>query len=470
MADAFDVVVIGGGPGGYVAAVTAAQAGLKVACVEARPALGGTCLNIGCIPSKTLLHWSERYSEAASEFPAHGIKIGGLSLDLGVMMANKDTVVDSFTAGIAFLFKKNKVEAVFGTASLAAADKVAVALSDGGSRVLAAKSVVIATGSVASELANVPIDEKRIVSSTGALALAKVPKRLVVVGGGYIGLELGSVWQRLGAQVTVVEFLDRIVPGMDNDIAKAFRRELAKQGMTFKLSTRVAAAKASSRNVTLSLEPAAGGGEAEKMKAEVVLVAVGRKPFTDGLGLDSVGVARDEHGLIVVDDRFRTNISSVYAIGDVIDGPMLAHKASVEGIAVAAIIAGGHGVVNRDVIPAVVYTNPEVAWVGRTAEELDSLGVAYKTGRFPFTANSRAKTVGQTAGLAKVLADAETDRVLGVHIMSADAGSLIAEAAAVMEFAGSAEDIARTCHAHPTLSEGVMEAAALAAFAKTIHL
>ncbi len=470
MADAFDVVVIGGGPGGYVAAIAAAQAGLKVACVEAREALGGTCLNVGCIPSKTLLHWSERYAEAANEFAAHGIKVGKLELDLKAMLANKEKVVDGFTAGIAFLFKKNKVEAVHGEAKLLAADKVAVALADGGTRELSTKNVIIATGSVPSELPDVPVDEKRIVSSTGALSLAKVPKHLVVVGGGYIGLELGSVWRRLGAEVTVVEFLDRIVPTMDDDLAKLFRRELSKQGFKFKLSTKVAAAKATSRGVTLTLEPAAGGGEAETMKADVVLVAVGRRPFADGLGLDAAGVAQDARGMVVVDDRFRTNLAGVYAIGDVIAGPMLAHKASFEGIAVAETIAGGHGMVNRDVIPAVVYTQPEVAWVGRSEQELTEAGIAFKKGNFPFTANSRAKTIGQTAGVAKVLADAETDRVLGVHIMSADAGSLVAEAAAVMEFGGSSEDIARICHAHPTLSEGVMEAASLAAFGKTIHM
>ena len=469
MADAFDVVVIGGGPGGYVAAIAAAQAGLKVACVEAREALGGTCLNVGCIPSKTLLHWSERYAEAANDFATHGIKVGKLELDLKAMLANKEKVVDGFTAGIAFLFKKNKVESVHGEAKLMAADKVAVALADGGERELNAKNVIIATGSVPSELPDVPIDEKRIVSSTGALSLAKVPKHLVVVGGGYIGLELGSVWRRLGADVTVVEFLDRIVPTMDNDLAKLFRRELSKQGFKFKLSTKVAAAKATSRGVTLTLEPAAGG-EAETMKADAVLVAVGRRPFADGLGLDAVGVAQDARGMVVVDDRYRTNLAGVYAIGDVVAGPMLAHKASIEGIAVAETIAGGHGTMNRDVIPAVVYTQPEVAWVGRTEQELKEDGVAFKKGNFPFTANSRAKTIGQTAGVAKVLADAESDRVLGVHIMSADAGSLIAEAAAVMEFGGSSEDIARICHAHPTLSEGVMEAASLAAFGKTIHM
>ncbi len=469
MADAFDVVVIGGGPGGYVAAIAAAQAGLKVACVEAREALGGTCLNVGCIPSKTLLHWSERYAEAANDFATHGIKVGKLELDLKAMLANKEKVVDGFTAGIAFLFKKNKVESVHGEAKLMAADKVAVALADGGERELNAKNVIIATGSVPSELPDVPIDEKRIVSSTGALSLAKVPKHLVVVGGGYIGLELGSVWRRLGADVTVVEFLDRIVPTMDNDLAKLFRRELSKQGFKFKLSTKVAAAKATSRGVTLTLEPAAGG-EAETMKADAVLVAVGRRPFADGLGLDAVGVAQDARGMVVVDDRYRTNLAGVYAIGDVVAGPMLAHKASFEGIAVAETIAGGHGTMNRDVIPAVVYTQPEVAWVGRTEQELKEDGVAFKKGNFPFTANSRAKTIGQTAGVAKVLADAESDRVLGVHIMSADAGSLIAEAAAVMEFGGSSEDIARICHAHPTLSEGVMEAASLAAFGKTIHM
>ena len=467
--ETYDVAVIGGGPGGYVAAIAAAQAGMRTVCIESRDTLGGTCLNVGCIPSKTLLHWSERYHEAEHDFAKNGIKVGKLELDLKAMMANKTKVIDTFTAGIGFLFKKNKVDYRIGKGTLKGADSIAVALNDGGSETISAKNIIIATGSVPADIPNVAVDEKRIVSSTGALALDKVPKSLVVIGGGYIGLELGSVWRRLGSEVTVVEFLDRLVPTMDSELAKNYSRSLKKQGFKFKLGTKVAEAKATARGVTMMLEPAAGG-EAEKMTADVVLVSVGRKPFTDGLGLEAAGIALDSRGHVMVDDRFRTNLPSVYAIGDVIPGPMLAHKAMVEAAAVVEIIGGTHGLVNYDVIPAVVYTEPEVAWVGRTEDELKEAGVEYKSGSFPFTANSRAKTVGHTDGLAKVLTDAATDRILGVHIMSTEAGSLIAEAAMAMEFGGSAEDIARTCHAHPTLSEAVMEAASLAAFGKAIHM
>ena len=467
--ETYDVAVIGGGPGGYVAAIVAAQAGMRTVCIESRETLGGTCLNVGCIPSKTLLHWSDRYHEAGHGFAEHGIKIGKLELDLKAMMANKTKVIDTFTAGIGFLFKKNKIDHLFGKGTLTGGNGIAVALNDGGRAAVKAKNIIIATGSVPADIPNVPIDEKRIVSSTGALALAKVPKSLVVIGGGYIGLELGSVWRRLGSEVTVVEFLDRLVPTMDSELAKNYSRLLKKQGFAFKLGTKVTEAKVTARGVALMLEPAAGG-EAEKMTADVVLVSVGRMPFTEGLGLEDAGVALDSHGFITVDDRFRTNLANVYAIGDVIPGPMLAHKAMVEAAAVVEIIGGQHGMVNYEVIPAVVYTEPEVAWVGRTEDELRDAGIAYKSGSFPFTANSRAKTVGHTDGLAKVLTDAATDRILGVHIMSTEAGSLIAEAALAMEFGGSAEDIARTCHAHPTLSEAVLEAASLAAFGKAIHM
>ena len=470
MTDAkFDVVVIGGGPGGYVAAIAAAQHGLSVACAESRGALGGTCLNVGCIPSKTLLHWSERFHEAATSYADHGIELGKVGLDLAKMMADKDKVVASFTKGVAGLFKKNKVTYLDGKARIVAPGQVAVTAADGAEQTVAAANIVIATGSVPAGLPGIEIDEERIVSSTGALALAEVPKSLVVVGGGYIGLELGSVWRRLGSEGTVVEFLDRIVPTMDTELAKAYHRLLAKQGFEFRLSTKVAAAEASSKGVALTLEPASGG-EAETLNTDVVLISVGRKPYVEGLGLDAAGVAVDEQGFVTVDDRYRTAVAGIYAIGDVIPGPMLAHKASFEGIAVAEIIAGLPGAVNYEVIPAVVYTDPEVAWVGRTEDELKSAGIAYRKGSFPFLANSRAKTVGHTQGLAKVLTDAATDRVLGVHILSADAGALIAEAAAVMEFGGAAEDIARTCHAHPTLNEAVMEAASLAATGKTIHI
>ena len=465
----YDTVVIGGGPGGYVAAIAAAQLGQSVACVENRGTLGGTCLNVGCIPSKTLLHWSERYDEAANHFAAHGIKTGKLSLDLKTMMGEKDKVVGTFTKGIEGLFKKNKVAYLRGTGRLDPKNGVSVAFADGGVEDIEAGQIIIATGSVAAGLPGIDIDEKRIVSSTGALALGKVPKHMVVVGGGYIGLELGSVWRRLGSEVTVVEFLDRIVPTMDTEIAKAYHKLLARQGFKFKLSTKVAAAKAGKDGVTLTLEPAAGG-KGETMTADVVLISVGRRPCTEDLGLEDVGVALDNHGFIMVDKQLRTNVDNIYAIGDVIPGPMLAHKAMMEAIAVAETIDGQAGGVNYDVIPAVVYTDPEVAWVGRTEDELKADGVDYKSGTFPFVANSRAKTVGNTAGLAKVLSDAKTDKVLGVHVMSADAGSLIAEAAIAMEFGASAEDIARTCHAHPTLNEAVMEAASMAAFGRTIHI
>lgn len=466
----FDVVVIGGGPGGYVAAIAAAQEGLSVACIESEPTLGGTCLNVGCIPSKTLLHWSERYEEAALHFGDVGIGTGKLKLDLAKMMANKDKVVGQFTRGIETLFKKNKVTHLSGKGRLDGTNRVKVAPADGGAeQTLSAGNIVIATGSVSADLPGITVDETQILSSTGALALDRVPKSMVVVGAGYIGLELGSVWRRLGTEVTVVEFLDRICPTMDDDLAKQYSRLLQRQGLTFRLATKVTQAKTAKSGVTLTLEAASGDGTSDTVKADVVLVSIGRRPYTDGLGLESAGVETDERGFIKVDANLRTAAPNIYALGDVIPGPMLAHKASFEGIAVAETIAGKAGQVNYDVIPAVVYTDPEAAWVGRTEAELKQAGVDYRTGSFPFTANSRAKTIGSTAGLSKVLVDAKTDRILGVHILGREAGSLIAEAALAMEFGGSAEDIARTCHAHPTLNEGVMEAAALASTGKTIH-
>ena len=466
--DTFDVVIIGAGPGGYVAAIRAAQLGLKVASIEKHHALGGTCLNVGCIPSKAVLHDSELYEAAKTEFAAHGVKLSGVALDLAAMMKRKDEVVATLTKGIAGLFRKNKIERIVGTARITARREVTVTLDDGGSRVLGAANIVVATGSEVMPLKGVEIDEKRIVSSTGTLALAKVPKRMVVVGGGFIGLELGSVWRRLGAEVTVVEFLDRIVPPMDGELAKQFQRILARQGLVFRLKTKVTAAKASARGVALTLEPAAGGA-AETLKTDVVLVAIGRRPFTAGLGLDDVGVALDERGRIAVDARYRSNVEGIYAIGDVIEGPMLAHKAEDEGIAVAEIIAGQAGHVNYEVIPGVVYTRPEAASVGRTEAELKAAGVDYRVGKFPFMANSRGRTNGQVEGFVKILADAASDRVLGVHMIGADAGEMIAEAALAMEFGASAEDIARTCHAHPTLSEAVKEAA-LAVAGRAIHI
>ncbi|MCA3267044.1 MAG: dihydrolipoyl dehydrogenase, partial [Azospirillum sp.] len=406
----FDLVVIGAGPGGYVCAIRAAQLGMKVACVEKRETLGGTCLNVGCIPSKALLQASEKFEEASHGLAAFGVKTGKVELDLKAMMGHKDKTVKSNVDGVAYLFKKNKVEWIKGAAKVAGAGKVDVALNAGGTQTLAAKNIVIATGSDVVSIPALPIDEKRIVSSTGALALPDVPKTMVLVGGGVIGLEMGSVWQRLGAKVTVVEFLDRIMPGMDGEVSKQMQRILQKQGMAFKLSTKVTGAKVAAKGVTLTVEPA-GGGAAETIDAEIVLVAIGRRPFTDGLGLKESGVALDEKGRIAIDAHYRTNVPGIYAIGDVVVGPMLAHKAEDEGMAVAEILAGQHGHVNYDAIPSVVYTWPEVASVGRTEEQLKADGVAYKIGKFPFTANGRARAQNSTDGFVKILADAATDRV-----------------------------------------------------------
>ena len=464
--DSFDLVVIGGGPGGYVAAIRAAQLGLNVACVESYGALGGTCLNVGCIPSKALLHDSELYEMARHDLANHGIKVSGVKLDLAAMMKRKDGVVGDLTKGIEHLFKKNKVAYVKGLGRITGKNEVTVSGDD--ARVLNAKNIIIATGSVSAPLPGIKIDEKRIVTSTGALALGKVPKHLVVIGGGVIGLELGSVWSRLGAQVTVVEFLDRILPTMDGEISKHFKRILGKQGFAFKLNTKVTAAKASAKGVALTLEPAAGG-ESETLNADVVLVSIGRRPLTEGLGLEDVGVALDEMGRVITDDHLRSNIDSIYAIGDVIDGPMLAHKAEDEGMAAAETIAGQSGHVNYDAVPGVVYTSPAAASVGKTEEELKAADIAYRVGKFPFMANSRGRANAQTDGFVKILADAATDRVLGVHIICDDAGEMIAEAVIAMEFGASAEDIARTCHAHPSLTEAVREAA-LAVAGRTIHI
>ncbi len=466
MPESYDVVVIGGGPGGYVAAIRAAQLGLKTACVEKRSSLGGTCLNIGCIPSKALLQSSERYVETQHALAAHGIKVEGVSLDLATMQARKDKVVGENTRGVEFLFKKNKVAWVKGTAKITAPGTIAV--SGEANDTLTAKSIVIAAGSDIVRLPGIEIDEKRIVSSTGALTFSEVPKRFVVIGGGYIGLEMGSVWGRLGSQVTVVEFLDRITPGMDMELSKSLQRVLQKQGFTFKLGTKVTGAKTGNKGVVLTLEPAAGGA-AEELVADAVLVAVGRRPYTDGLGLDSAGVALDEKKRVKVDGQYRTNVPGIYAIGDVIAGPMLAHKAEDEGSAVAEVIAGQKPHIDYDAIPAVIYTAPEVASVGKSEEDLKAAGTAYAVGKFPFTANGRARANGDTEGFVKILADAKTDRVLGVHIIGADAGTMIAEAALAMEYGASSEDIARTCHAHPTLPEAVKEAA-LAVAKRAIHI
>ena len=463
----YDLIVIGTGPGGYVCAIRAAQLGLKVAVVEKRATHGGTCLNVGCIPSKALLHASELFEEAGHGFAAMGIGVSP-TLDLAKMQAFKDEGVKGNVQGVEFLLKKNKIDAHRGTGRIVGAGKVEVTPEDGAPQTLETKAIVIATGSDVTRLRGIDIDESRIVSSTGALTLAKVPGHLLVVGAGVIGLELGSVWRRLGAKVTVVEFLDRILPGMDSEVAKQFQRILTKQGMTFKLSSKVTAATPKGDGLAVSVEPAAGGN-AETIEADVVLVAVGRRPFTEGLGLSEAGVETDQQSRVIVDEHYQTNIPGIFAIGDVIAGPMLAHKAEDEGMALAEILAGQAGHANYGVIPSVIYTYPEVASVGATEEELKAAGRAYTIGKFPFTANGCAKVNRTTDGFVKVLADKANDRVLGVHIIGADAGTLIAEAAVLMEFGGSAEDLARTCHAHPTLSEAVKEAA-LAAGGRAIHM
>ena len=455
---AYDLIVIGSGPGGYVCAIRAAQLGLKTAVVEKSATFGGTCLNIGCIPSKALLYASELFEEAGHVFAKMGIGVSTPKLDLPAMMAFKDQGVEGNVKGVAFLFKKNKIDTFRGTGRIAAPGKVEVKAEDGATQVVETKAIVIATGSDVAPLRGVTIDEKHVVSSTGALTLDKVPEKLLVVGAGVIGLELGSGWRRLGAEVTVVEFLDRVVPGIDLEVGKQFQRLLQKQGITFKLSSKVTGVTNSGAKLTATIEPAAGGA-AETIEADIVLVAIGRIPYTEGLGLEGVGVNKDNRGRVVVDAHYQTNVPGIYAIGDVIAGPMLAHKAEDEGVAAAEIIAGKAGHVNYGVIPNVIYTYPELASVGKTEEELKEAGIAYNVGKFPFTANGRAKVNMTTDGFVKILADAKTDRVLGVHILSADAGNMIAEAAIAMEFGASSEDIARTCHAHPTLTEAVKEAA-----------
>lgn len=454
----YDLIVIGTGPGGYVCAIRAAQLGMKVAVVEKWPTFGGTCLNVGCIPSKALLFASERFDEAGHAFAKMGIKVSKPELDINTMLGFKDQAVDGNVKGVSFLFKKNKIESFQGVGRILGAGKVEVKGVDGATQTLETKNIVIASGSDVAKLKGVEIDEKRIVSSTGALTLPAVPQKLLVIGAGVIGLELGSVWRRLGAQVTVVEFLDRILPGMDGEVARQFQRMLEKQGMAFKLGTKVTGVDTSGKTLKATVEPAAGGA-AETIEADVVLVAIGRTPYTEGLGLAEAGVALDQRGRVQVDKHFATNVAGVYAIGDVIAGPMLAHKAEDEGIAVAEILAGQAGHVNYDAIPSVVYTFPEVASVGKTEEDLKQAGVAYNVGKFPFTANGRAKSNQQTDGFVKFLADAKTDRVLGVHIVGAEAGEMIHECTVLIEFGGSAEDLARTCHAHPTRSEAVKEAA-----------
>jgi dihydrolipoamide dehydrogenase len=464
----YDLIVIGSGPGGYVCAIRAAQLGLKTAVVEKMPTFGGTCLNIGCIPSKALLHSSDLFEQAGHSFGKMGIGVSEPKLDLKAMMAFKQEGVDGNVKGVDYLFKKNKIDGIHGAARIAAPGKVEVTGANGQTQTLETKSIVIATGSDVARLKGMEIDERRVVSSTGALSLDRVPQRLVVVGAGVIGLELGSVWRRLGAEVTVVEFLDGALPGMDGEVRRQAQRILEKQGMTFKLSSKVTAVDASGDRLKVTVEPAKGG-TAETIEADVVLVSIGRVPYTAGLGLEGAGVKLDECGRVMVDAHYATNVPGIWAIGDVIHGPMLAHKAEDEGVAVAEILAGQAGHVNYDAIPNVVYTFPEIASVGKTEEELKAANVAYAVGKFPFTANGRAKVNMTTDGFVKILADAKTDRVLGLHLIGADAGNMIAEAVIAMEFGASAEDIARSCHAHPTLSEAVKEAA-LAVGKRAIHM
>jgi len=465
---AYDLVVIGSGPGGYVCAVRAAQLGMKVAIVEKDATLGGTCLNVGCMPSKALLHASEMFEQAAHSFAKMGVSVPTPKLDLPAMMNFKQQGIDGNVKGVEFLMKKNKIDVIHGMARIIGGGKVEVAGAGGKPQLVETKSIVIATGSDIARLKGIEIDEKRVVSSTGALSLEKVPEKLLIVGAGVIGLELGSVWHRLGTEVTVVEFLDRILPGMDGEIARQFQRILEKQGFKFRLGAKVTGVDTSGKMLVANVEPAAGGAQ-EKLEADVVLVCIGRVPYTEGLGLEGAGVALDGRGRVQIDSHFATNVKGIYAIGDVVAGPMLAHKAEDEGVAVAEILAGQAGHVNYDVIPGVVYTTPEVASVGKTEEELKQAGVRYNSGKFPFTANGRSKVNQTTDGFVKILADAKTDRVLGVHIIGIEAGEMIHEAAVLMEFGGSAEDLARTCHAHPTRSEAIKEAA-LAVAKRAIHM
>jgi len=463
----YDLVVIGTGPGGYVCAIRAAQLGLKVAVVEKRKTFGGTCLNIGCIPSKAILYASDKFAEAEHDLAAFGVVTSPPKLDINAFMRHKDETVAANVNGVAFLFKKNKVDTFTGTGTIKTPRCVDVTAEDGTHSEIETKAIVIATGSEAAPLPGVEIDEKVIVTSTGALSFDKVPGKLLIIGAGVIGLELGSVWKRLGADVTVVEYLDRIMPGMDAEVAKSFQRILEKQGFAFRLGHKVSKVERTKTGARVTIEPSAGG-EAAVLDADIVLVAIGRRPFTEGLGLEAAGVAL-ERGRVVIDAKFQTNVPGIYAIGDVVAGPMLAHKAEDEGIAIAEILAGQHGHVNYDTIPSVVYTMPEIASVGATEEDLKAKNIAYRVGKFPFTANGRARAMRQTEGFVKILADAVSDKVLGVHILGAGAGELIAEAVVLMEFGGSAEDLARTCHAHPTMSEAVREAA-LAVDKRAIHI
>ncbi|KAI3841186.1 hypothetical protein MKX03_004890 [Papaver bracteatum] len=466
--DENDVVIIGGGPGGYVAAIKAAQLGLKTTCIEKRGALGGTCLNVGCIPSKALLHSSHMYHEAKHAFANHGVKVSNVEVDLPAMLGQKDKAVSNLTRGIEGLFKKNKVTYVKGYGKLISPSEVSVETIEGEKTVVKGKNIIIATGSDVKPLPGITIDEKKIVSSTGALSLSEIPKKLVVIGAGYIGLELGSVWGRLGSEVTVVEFASDIVPSMDGEIRKQFQRSLEKQKMKFMLKTKVVGVDTSGEGVKLTLEPSAGGDQTT-LEADVVLVSAGRTPFTAGLGLDKIGVEMDKMGRIPVNERFGTSIPGVFAIGDVIPGPMLAHKAEEDGVACVEYIAGKVGHVDYDLVPGVCYTHPEVASIGKTEEQVKTMGVEYRVGKFPFMANSRAKAIDNAEGLVKIIAEKESDKILGVHIMSPNAGELIHEAVLALQYGASSEDIARTCHAHPTMSEALKEAA-MATYDKAIHI
>ncbi|ABI76012.1 dihydrolipoamide dehydrogenase [Hyphomonas neptunium ATCC 15444] len=457
MAETYDVVIIGGGPGGYNCAIRAGQLGLKVACIEMRGKLGGTCLNVGCIPSKALLHTSHLFSAAQNEFATLGIKTGKVELDLAQMMGQKDEAVEGLTKGVEFLLKKNKAEYIKGKGKILGKGKVEVALADGGTRVLETKNIVIATGSEPATLPGIEIDEERVVSNTGALSLKAVPKKLVLIGAGVIGLEMGSVWARLGSEVTVVEYLDRILPPADAEVAKEAERTFKKQGLAFKLGTKVTGIEKTKTKLKVAVEPAKGGA-AETLDADIVIVAIGRKPYTEGLGLEAVGGKTDKRGVIEVTDHFKV-ADGVWAVGDCIPGPMLAHKAEDDGTAVAELIAGKAGHVNYDLVPSVVYTNPEIAWVGKNEEELKAAGVEYVKGKFPFMANSRARTNHETVGFVKILAEKGTDKILGAHMIGVGVGEMIAEVCVAMEFGASSEDIARTSHAHPTLSEAVRQAA-----------
>ena len=464
----FDVIVIGSGPAGYVASIKAAQLGMKVACVDKQADPGGTCLNVGCIPSKVLLNSSQKFYEAKTGFNTHGIYCDGLRFDLSQMMSRKDKIVSNLTQGIQYLFRKNNVIFIQGTATFLSPTSLTITKEAGDSQTLTASKIVIATGSAPVVLPNVNIDEKVIVTSTGALSLERVPERMVIIGGGYIGLEIGSVWRRLGAQVTVVEYMDTIVPQMDREISAAFLRSLKALGIEFQLGTRVLGIHRQDEGATVIIQPALGGAEG-KLVADVVMLSIGRHPFSEGLGLDRVGIQVDERGVIQINQNFQTNISSIYAIGDVVRGPMLAHKGEEEGVAVAEILAGQKPHINYDAIPAIVYTHPEVATVGKTEEQLKATGVPYRVGKFPFTANSRARVNGETEGFVKILSHQQTDEVLGIHIIHADAGNMIAEAVIAMEYRASSEDIARICHAHPTVSEAMKEAA-MATYSKAIHI